>query len=153
MTGTSRKNILVVALLALAAAIATAPALGAPPQDTTFSVVEQFEAQTGVFTSDGSVVCASGTTSNDAFASGFQSDRGLIFHVRKTITCDDGSGTFILLIQASLGFNGGFEATSGTWVVLSGTGRYSTLRGQGTVIGTEMESGVSDAYEGWLALR
>jgi hypothetical protein len=70
MTGTSRKNILVVALLALAAAIATAPALGAPPQDTTFSVVEQFEAQTGVFTSDGSVVCDSGTTSNDAFAAG-----------------------------------------------------------------------------------
>jgi len=144
---------IIFALAVLAAVVAVVPAVASPPQTTTFTVVEQFETETGVFTSDGSVVCASGTTSNEAFASGFQSDRGLIFHVRKTITCDDGSGTFTLLIQARLGFNGGFEATSGTWVVLSGTGDYTTLRGQGTVIGTEMESGVSDAYEGWLRIR
>jgi hypothetical protein len=99
------------------------------------------------------VACTSGTTTNEALSTGFQSNRGLIFHVRKTITCDDGSGTFTLLIQARLGFNGGFEATSGSWVVLSGTGIYTSLRGQGAVIGTELEHGVSDAYVGWLALR
>src|SRR5215213_6719372 len=105
----------IVAVAVLAAAFGVLPAVAAPPQSTTFTVVEQFETETGVFTSDGSVVCPSGTTSNEVFASGYQSDRGLIFHVRKTITCDDGTGTFTLLIQARLGFNGGFEATSGTW--------------------------------------
>ena len=97
-------------------------------------------------------MCPSGTTSNNTFASGFQSDRGLIFHVRKTITCNDGTGTFILQIQARLGFNVG-DMTFGPWVVLSGTGRYANLHGAGTVTGTQTEGGVSDFYVGWLALR
>ncbi len=114
MKSKGSKRILAVALsVAVTVVTGTASAIAAPPQGTTFTVVEQFATGTGVFTSDGSVVCRSGTTSNDAFASGFQSDRGVIFHVRKTITCNDGSGTFTLQIQARLGFNGGFEATSG----------------------------------------
>jgi hypothetical protein len=115
-------------------------------------VEEQFDPPSGVFTSDGSIVCASGTTSNDTFATGFQSDRGIIFHVRKTITCDDGSGTFTLLLQARAGFNVG-DMTFGPWVVLSGTGDYVNLHGRGTVTGTFTPGGVSDAYVGWLALR
>ena len=110
------------------------------------------EPESGVFTSDGSVVCASGTTSNNTFGSGFQSDRGVIFHVRKTITCDDGSGTFILQLQARLGFNIG-DMTFGPWVVLSGTGDYTNLNGRGTVTGTQTAGGVTDLYVGWLALR
>jgi len=115
-----------VRLFILAAAIAVAigavpAAVAGPPQSVTFTVAEQFDPPSGVFTSDGSVVCAKGTTSNLTFASGFQSDRGLIFHVRKTITCDDGSGTFTLQLQARIGFNVGGQ-TFGPWVVLSGTG-------------------------------
>jgi hypothetical protein len=135
----------------LAAALGVLPALAAPPQTTTFTVMEQFEPESGVFTSDGSVVCASGTTSNNTFGSGFQSNRGVIFHVRKTITCDDGSGTFILQLQARAGFNVG-DMTFGPWVVLSGTGDYANLHGSGTVTGTALPGGVSDLYVGWLAL-
>ena len=118
-------------------------------------MVEQFSEPPipGVFSPTAASCAQAGRHANETFASGFQSDRGAIFHVRKTITCDDGSGTFILQIQARIGFNGGFEATSGTWIVLSGTGDYTDLRGQGTVIGTQSESGVSDAYTGWLAIR
>ncbi len=145
-----RRTTLMVAILA--AALGALPAVAAPPQTTTFTVVENFVTQTGVFTSDGSVVCLSGTTSNDAFASGFQSDRGVIFHVRKTITCDDGTGTFILQLQARLGFNVG-GMTFGPWVVLSGTGRYENLHGVGTVTGTQTGGGVRDLYVGRLALR
>ena len=94
-------------LVAILAALGALPAVAAPPQTTTFSVVEQFEPESGVFTADGSVVCASGTTSNNTFGNGFQSERGVIFHVRKTITCDDGSGTFILQLRARAGFNVG----------------------------------------------
>jgi hypothetical protein len=133
------------------AAIAAVPALAAKPQSVTFSVVEQFESPSGVFTSDGSVVCPSGTTSNQTFGTGFQSDRGIIFHVRKTITCNDGSGTFTLQLQARSGFNIG-DMTFGPWVVLSGTGDYATLRGQGTVTGTFIPDGVSDAYTGWFSI-
>ena len=145
-----RRTALVVAILA--AAVGVVPAVAAPPQTTTFTVVEQFDPESGVFTSDGSVVCPTGTSSNETFGSGFQSDRGVIFHVRKTITCNDGTGTFILQIQARLGFNVG-DMTYGPWVVLSGTGRYASLNGAGTVTGTQTAGGVSDVYVGWLALR
>jgi hypothetical protein len=143
---------IILAAAVIAAAFGVLPAVAAPPQTTSFTVVEQFEPESGVFTSDGSVVCASGTTSNDTFGSGFQSDRGVIFHVRKTITCNDGSGTFVLQLQARAGFNIG-EMTFGPWVVLSGTGDYANLQGRGTVTGTALPGGVSDVYVGWLALR
>jgi hypothetical protein len=130
--------------------IGAGPALAAPPQAVTFTVDEVFEPPSGVFTSDGSVVCASGTTSNNTFASAVRSPNGLIFHVRKTITCDDGSGTFTLQLQARIGFNVG-DNTFGPWVVLGGTGAYENLHGQGTVVGTQLGPGVHDAYTGWLS--
>jgi len=146
-----------VRLFILAAAIAVAigavpAAVAGPPQSVTFTVAEQFDPPSGVFTSDGSVVCAKGTTSNLTFASGFQSDRGLIFHVRKTITCDDGSGTFTLQLQARIGFNVGGQ-TFGPWVVLNGTGDYVGLTGRGTVTGTQSPGAVEDSYVGWLSNR
>ena len=143
---------IILAAAVIAAAFGVLPAVAAPPQATSFTVVEQFEPESGVFRSDGSVVCASGTTSNDTFGSGFQSDRGVIFHVRKTITCNDGSGTFVLQLQARAGFNIG-DMTFGPWVVLSGTGDYANLHGRGTVTGTALAGRVSDVYVGWLALR
>jgi hypothetical protein len=143
---------IIVAAALIAAAVGVVPALAAPPQAVTFAVVEQFDQPSGVFTSDGSVVCASGTTTNETFATGFQGDRGVIFHVRKTITCNDGSGTFTLQLHARSGFNVG-DMTFGPWVVLDGTGDYENLRGRGTVTGTFIPDGVSDAYTGWLALR
>ena len=146
-----RRAIVLVGVLAAALLVLVPPAV-AQPRPASFTVVEQFEQESGVFTSDGSIVCASGTTSNETFGSGFQSDRGVIFHVRKTITCDDGSGSFTLQLQARAGFNVG-DMTSGPWVVLRGTGDYATLRGQGTVTGTFTPGGVIDAYTGWLMLR
>ncbi len=154
MKGKGSKRILAVALsVAVTAVTGTASAIAAPPQSATFAVMERIDAGTGEFTYDGSILCESGTTTNEVLVTGFQSDRGLIFHVRKTITCD-GSGTFTLQIQARLGFNGGFEATSGTWVVLRGTGEYAKLHGQGTVVGRQLGGGVvSDVYVGRLAIR
>ena len=138
------------AVVVLATALLAVSAQAAGPTNATFTVVEQFgPPPSGVFTSDGSVVCATGTTSNLTFGSGFQSDRGVIFHVRKTITCDDGSGTFTLQLQARAGFNVG-EGTFGPWVVLGGTGDYVRLMGTGTVTGTQSPGGVSDVYVGRL---
>jgi hypothetical protein len=40
--------------------------MAAPPQPVTLAVSEAFDQPSGEFTSDGSVVCASRTTANDA---------------------------------------------------------------------------------------
>jgi hypothetical protein len=141
---------LLIVAAAIAAAVTAVPAFAGPPQSVTFTVQEQFDPPSGVFSSDGSVVCDEGTTSNLTFGSGYQSERGVIFHNRKTIVCDDGSGTFTLQLQARLGFNVG-EQTFGPWVVVSGTGDYVDLRGRGTVTGTQSPGAVSDSYVGWLS--
>ena len=140
------------AATALVSVLGVAPAAAGPPTPVTFSVHEEFgPPPTGTFTSDGSVVCPKGTTSNLTFGSGFQSDRGIIFHVRKTITCNDGSGSFTLQLQARAGFNVG-DMTFGPWTVLSGTGDYAHLHGTGTVTGTQSPGAVDDYYVGRLSL-
>ena len=140
----------------IAAALGTASAIASPLQTATFAVVGEFDAP-GEFTSDGSVVCAGGSTSDEFFPSGFQSGRGIVLHDLKTISCDDGSGTFTLLIQGRTGFNVG-DGTSGQWVVLSGTGDYVNLHGRGTFAGSYTPlgaepTGISEVYVGWLAIR
>jgi len=148
---------LVVVATAVAGGLRTASAIASPPQQTaTFAVAGEFDSP-GSFTSDGSSVCASGSTSDEFFATGFQSDRGIVLHDRKTISCDDGSGTFTLLLQGRTGFNVG-NGTSGQWVVLSGSGDYVDLQGQGTFAGSytpvgEEPTGVSEMYVGWLTIR
>ena len=137
-------------------ATGTLPALASPPQALTFTVEEQFDLDSGVFSSDGSIVCMSGTTTNSDFhANGFQSERGITLHDRKTITCNDGSGTFELSIQARTGFQVGDGGTAGSWVVLSGTGDYANLRGQGTLTGTYTADflGIDEVYSGYVSLR
>jgi hypothetical protein len=47
--------------------------------------------------------------------------------VLRQFTCDDGTGTFVVLIPGARSEHGG----SGTWQIVRGTGRYETLRGTG----------------------
>jgi hypothetical protein len=47
--------------------------------------------------------------------------------VLRQFTCDDGTGTFTVLIPGARSEHGG----SGTWQIVRGTGRYETLRGMG----------------------
>lgn len=138
-----------------AATLGTASAIASPQQTATFAVAGEFGSP-GSFTSHGSVVCANGSTSDEFLATGFQSDRGIVLHDRKTISCDDGSGTFTLLVQGRTGFNEG-DGTSGQWVVLEGTGDYVDLHGRGSFAGSytpvgEEPTGVSEVYVGWLTL-
>jgi hypothetical protein len=57
-------------------------------------------------------------------------------------TCDDGSGSFTAFMPAVRGEHGG----SGAWRIVEGTGRYATLRGQGTYTGT-LTSGDPNRFE------
>ena len=71
------------------------------------------------------LICESGTVEDTRLIfAGFQSPTGRIqIPVRKTFTCDDGSGEIFIKIQVHLDLNAQTETFS--WVVLGGTGDYS----------------------------
>jgi hypothetical protein len=68
-------------------------------------------------------------------------DEGGFLSVLRIHTCDDGSGSFTADMPTVRGEHGG----SGTWSIVEGTGRYATMRGMGTYIGTRL-SGDPDVF-------
>jgi hypothetical protein len=65
-----------------------------------------------------------------------------LLNVLRTHTCDDGSGSFAAFMPNVRGEHGG----TGVWRIVEGTGRYATLRGQGTYTGA-LTSGDPSAFE------
>ncbi len=98
---------------------------------------------------DAGLICPSGD-SMDVLSkpSGFQSDRGVNYFVRKLFTCGDGSGTFIIQMEVRVDFRG----DNANWNVLSGTGRYDNLHGTGKLVGLEPDGDydVKDVFIGHL---
>jgi len=94
---------------------------------------------------DAGIVCASGDTI-DVFgkASGFQSQTGVNVQVVKLFTCDDGSGDFLVKLQARIDNKG----DNFNWNILGGTGSYDKLHGTGKGIGLPIAEGVLDLYTG-----
>ena len=80
---------------------------------------------------DQGLICESGTVEDTRLIlAGSRVRVGKIqIPVRKTFTCDDGSGEIFIKIQVHLDLNTQTETFS--WVVLGGTGDYSDLRGSG----------------------
>jgi hypothetical protein len=86
------------------------------------------------FTASGGGLCASGTATDvGSRVTGSDHATAFTFHLVKTFTCADGSGSFSLPIQASVQPCDPTDA--GTWAVVGGTGRYAGLRGAGTLVG------------------
>jgi hypothetical protein len=134
-----RKRILgLVATLSIAtSALIVAPvAAAAEPKPVTINLVTTFSEPglppTGVFvrTSPDDVLCPSGTSVWTSFTgSGWPSHFGALeVRIDEQFTCDDGSGTFLL--EESWHFNPAVDPA--TWIVVSGTGRYASLRGRGS---------------------
>ena len=108
------------------------------------------------FTTDHPLLCPSG----DAFTD-FQRGAGNFvtagtFHLTKLLVCDDGSGSFVIRVDAASNFVVG-DGTSGGWSVVpgSGTGDYVGIKGGGSVVG--INSGtqpidLTDHYYGSLRL-
>jgi hypothetical protein len=146
-------------LIGIAGAALWAPVASAAIPVTTITIHVVFatetEEQIETFTATGGVVCDSGTAVTDpVFVAGFgrQGRGGGTFHLVKTLTCDDGSGTFKLLVDAaasptSSGTVGGFAAGQGT-------GDYVGLHGGGSLVGTFSSdgSGITDVYTGRLRI-
>lgn len=137
----------------LAASLWAPTAAAAPPVVTTITIVVNFSGGE-TFTATG-VVCDSGTAVTDpVFATfGGNKNRGVFtFHLVKTLTCEDGSGTFKLLVDASTAPSS--PGTLGGFAAGHGTGDYVGLRGGGQLVGTAFPdgSGVTDVYTGRLQI-
>jgi hypothetical protein len=142
------------ALIGVAAAALWAPGASAAIPVTTITINVVFGG-TETFTATGGVVCDSGTAVSDPafFTGGGAQGRGVLtFHLVKTLTCDDGSGTFKLLVDAAAAPNSG--GTVGGFAAGRGTGDYVGLRGGGSLVGTGFPDGggLTDVYTGRLRI-
>ena len=155
-----RRRVVAAALVALAA---VAPAAAATPVAVEIVSHMDFNQEggfnTGDFEASGpavdqGLICESGTVEDTRIIlAGFQSPTGRIqIPVRKTFTCDDGSGEIFIKIQVHLDLSSQTETFS--WVVLGGTGDYSDLHGSGggTTVGdgSEPQTGNFNNYVGFL---
>jgi hypothetical protein len=134
-------------------ALLVAPMASAAAPPTTVLTIDVLFDGPETFKATGGVICDSGTAVTDpVFVAGFgRMGRGVgTFHLVKTLTCDDGSGTFKILVDAaaapsSPGTLGGFAAGRGT-------GDYVGLHGAGSLVGTAKEGGIIDVYTGKLII-
>jgi hypothetical protein len=96
----------------------------------------------------GGLICAKGTLVDTSLIFvGFQGGQGFQVQVRKTFTCDDGSGTFFVKLQV----HGQFDGTETfSWVVQGGTGKYQSLRGSGNGSTVPTNTGNINTYDGFL---
>jgi hypothetical protein len=118
----------------------------------------EIDLDTGVetFTTDSPLLCPSGQAVTD-----FERGAGNFwaagsFHLTKMLTCDDGSGSFVIRVDAASNFLVG-DGTAGGWSVVpgSGTEAYSGLRGGGSIVGVNSDTppiDLTDSYFGSLRL-
>ena len=135
--------------IGLLGALLVAPtASAAAPPTTTIQIDIVFDVSED-FTTTGGVLCPSGSALTDPiFAAGFgRMGRGNgTFHLIKTLTCDDGTGTFQIKVNAGQTPTG----TIGGFSVVGGTGAYAGLNGGGSLVGTATDVGLTDLYTGRL---
>ena len=133
-----------IAIGAVALVLMVAPAVSAGGR-TTITLDSSASGET--FTTTGSILCPSGTAETffHHFGGG---DVAGSFHLFKELTCTDGSGTFIIKVNAATVF--GSPTDQGGWSVVSGTIDYVGLNGGGNLVGTYYDGGIIDLYTGVL---
>lgn len=136
----ARATLIALAILPLGAGLAIASAPGA----VAISLDANFVTGVETFSADGGF-CAAGTaTTDDLHIVGGGS--GLSFHVVKTLSCSDGSGSLTISVNAAT--HAGAPGDQGGWSVVGGTGDWSSASGGGRVVGTYYDGGVIDEYSG-----
>lgn len=165
MRPVTRRTRAILGILAasMALVVATGPVAAASPQSVTIDSHVTFNPDgpnSGDFTISGpaagsGLVCENGTFVDTGISfAGYQSDRAgrsvVQLQVRKTFTCEDGSGTFLVKLQIQADFATGLETF--TWAVQGGTGDYAKLRGSGsgTTVRDEDGNGNTNTYAGFL---
>lgn len=126
-------------------------ALAASPAEATIlKQVEITSATDGPFTvreSGSGDLCPSGQTATTFnFVTRAEPNR-LDLLVGKRLTCDDGSGTFDLVLAVRLTGRDNFM-----WMVTGGTGKYEDLQGSGTGAGYSTNGVFADHYSGRVGI-
>ena len=127
-----KRILFTIAMLALAAMVA-APTLAARPGDrsATIQVTFDFTDPTNqTFIGSGSGVCSSGWADGEVVTF-LESGEKFKIRLTKWLHCDDGTGDFQIMLSA--GGPLGSPTTSGGWVIIDGSGDYSTAVGGGTM--------------------
>lgn len=130
-------GLLVLGLAAPGASAATGAAI---------TIDANFQANTETFTATGFCPSGGSVTSNLKIVGG---RGGVTFHLDKTLTCDDGSGTLTIHVDAATS-NGHPSGDVGGWSVVSGTGAWAHASGGGRLVGDYVPTGVIDHYTGSL---
>ena len=146
------KRLATAALTALTATVLLAgSALASAPEPITITVVTGVEGSSDPFAATGGVVCEEGVVGNaGGHFVGWQSDTHAQILILKRFTCDD--GTFDILLRVTLDFE--TNDTVATWSVVGGTDAYASLRGAGTLIGTNNgDETILDEYVGGMHIN
>lgn len=145
----TRKSVVRLALASIAALALAAPVSASGAVKTTIAIEVE---DAGLFTTTGGALCPSGSSTTDSIMITGLSTPGhaLTFHGIKTLTCDDGSGTFRITFNAAT--TAGSPQDQGGWRVIDGTGRYSTISGGGSLVGTYDVEAIDDLYTGNVQL-
>jgi hypothetical protein len=141
------------AVIGILGALIAAPAVSAGPSTITTISIHVVFGGDETFTTTGGVLCPSGTAISDPFFQTFggRMNRGVFtFHLVKTLTCDDGSGSFKLLVDAASTPNS--PGTIGGFAIGGGTGDYVGVHGGGSLVGTAFDAGLDDLYTGRVTI-
>jgi hypothetical protein len=136
--------------------VATAGGAGAarPPIIT---IEIDFDSQSAeAFTTSSPLLCPSGDAFTDFHHGAGNFNQAGSFHLNKLLVCDDGSGSWLITVDAGTNFVHG-NGTTGGWSVIpgSGTGDYEGLHGGGNVVGTNSDTppiDLTDRYFGSIEL-
>lgn len=130
-------------------ALPAVPVHATPPEEVLIEVdttLPEVGPTFGPFTATGPL-CPSGDSIDvSSRFVGFQSGNRAQILVAKQFTCDDQSGSFVLLLRVHLQFQPFSDVF--TWSVVEGTGAYDRLHGSGDGFGVPSAIGVFDTFTG-----
>lgn len=100
-----------------------------------------------VFTTNTELLCPEGRAYTDFHHFG-GGGAGGSFHLTKLLVCEDGSGSFVITVDAGTNFVVG-NGTNGGWSVVpgSGTGDYVGLEGGGSIVGVNQADGAIELID------
>lgn len=103
---------------------------------------------TETFTASGGFCPSGSAVSHDFRSTGRGENHAFTFHLEKTLTCADGSGTLTIRVNAAT--TDGASGDQGGWSVASGTGSWGAAAGGGNLVGAYVPTGIIDDYSGVL---
>ena len=137
-----RTRITSLVLGVMTAALLVAAPVAAGDKRVVITLDVNFSTGVEAFTAIGAFCATGSAETTSAYATGRP-----VFHVDKTFTCEDGSGTMSISLNAAATSTG----TSGGWTVKGGTGAWAGVSGGGQITGVNTPTGIQDTYTGSIS--